>query len=170
MNVLMLYPKFPEQTFWNTTRSIKLLWGRRAIMPPLGLLTIAAYLPEDFSVRLVDRNVAEKCASDWEWADVVSLSVMMAQREDYRQCVAQAKMRGKPIAVGGPFTHALPELRAPMRIGCALAKQKRSWNGSCAICALIIAANGIKAVRLPIWSSLNFPASSFCPTSTTTRQ
>jgi radical SAM superfamily enzyme YgiQ (UPF0313 family) len=109
MNVLMLYPKFPEQTFWNTSRSIKLLWGRKAIMPPLGLLTVAAYLPEDFSLRLVDRNVAEECVSDWEWADAVFLSVMMAQREDYRECVAKAKMRGKPIAVGGPFTHALPE-------------------------------------------------------------
>ena len=109
MNVLMLYPKFPEQTFWNTTRTIKLLWGRKAIMPPLGLLTIASYLPEDFSVRLVDRNVAEESESDWRWADVVFLSVMMAQREDYRDCVANAKMRGKPIAVGGPFTHALPD-------------------------------------------------------------
>ena len=109
MNVLMLYPKFPEQTFWNTARSVQLLWGRKAIMPPLGLLTIAAYLPQDFSLRLVDRNVAEESAGDWEWADVVFLSVMVAQREDYRNCVANAKMRGKPIAVGGPFTHALPE-------------------------------------------------------------
>src|SRR5687767_2942472 len=109
MNILMLYPKFPEQTFWNTARTIKLLWGRKAIMPPLGLLTIASYLPEDFSLRLVDRNVAEESEADWAWADVVFLSVMMAQREDYRACVANAKMRGKPIAVGGPFTHALPE-------------------------------------------------------------
>ncbi len=109
MNVLMLYPKFPEQTFWNTARSVKLLWGRKAIMPPLGLLTIASYLPEDFSLRLVDRNVAAESDSDWAWADVVFLSVMMAQQDDYRECVANAKMRGKPIAVGGPFTHALPE-------------------------------------------------------------
>jgi radical SAM superfamily enzyme YgiQ (UPF0313 family) len=109
MNILMLYPKFPEQTFWNTARSVKLLWGRKAIMPPLGLLTIAAYLPEDFSVRLVDRNVAEESSSDWEWADVVFLSVMMAQQKDYLECVANAKIRGKPVAVGGPFTHALPE-------------------------------------------------------------
>ena len=57
MNVLMLYPKFPEETFWNTARSVKPLWRRKAIMPPLGLLTIASYLPEDFSVRLIDRNV-----------------------------------------------------------------------------------------------------------------
>src|SRR5581483_10914138 len=41
MNILMLYPKFPDETFWNTARSIRLLWGRKAIMPPLGLLTIA---------------------------------------------------------------------------------------------------------------------------------
>ena len=109
MNILMLYPKFPEQTFWNTARSVKLLWGRKAIMPPLGLLTIASYLPEDFSLRLIDRNVAAESDSDWAWADVVFLSVMMAQRDDYRECVANAKMRGKPIAVGGPFTHALPE-------------------------------------------------------------
>jgi len=109
MNVLMLYPKFPEQTFWNTSRTVKLLWGRKAIMPPLGLLTIAGCLTEDFSLRLVDRNVAEESEADWEWADVVFLSVMMAQREDYRACVAKAKRRGTPIAVGGPFTHALPE-------------------------------------------------------------
>ncbi len=78
-------------------------------MPPLGLLTIASYLPEDFSLRLIDRNVGEESPSDWEWADVVFLSVMMAQRDDYRECVANAQSRGKPIAVGGPFTHALPE-------------------------------------------------------------
>jgi radical SAM superfamily enzyme YgiQ (UPF0313 family) len=109
MNVLMIYPKFPEQTFWNTARSIQLLWGRKAIMPPLGLLTLASYLPEDFSLRLVDRNVAEESENDWRWADVIFLSVMLAQREDYCACVAAAKRRGKPIAVGGPLTHALPE-------------------------------------------------------------
>lgn len=110
MNVLMLYPKFPAETFWNAVRSVELLWGRRGIMPPLGLLTIAAYLPRDFSVRLVDRNVAEESESDWHWADAVFLSVMTAQQVDYRRCVARARSRGKPLAVGGPLTHAFPEL------------------------------------------------------------
>src|SRR5258706_2363781 len=112
MNVLMLYPKFPAETFWNTSRSVQLLWGRKAIMPPLGLLTIASYLPDDFSLRLIDRNVAEETEADWAWADVVFLSLMLAQRDDYRLCVAAARARGKPIAVGGPFTHALPEAAA----------------------------------------------------------
>lgn len=110
MNILMLYPKFPEQTFWNTARSIKLMLGRKAIMPPLGLLSIASYLPQDFSIRLIDRNVSEEAASDWEWADVVMISAMLAQQADYRRCVSLAKARCKPIAVGGPFTHALPEV------------------------------------------------------------
>ncbi len=110
MNVLLLYPKFPEQTFWNTARSIKLFWGRKAIMPPLGLLTIASYLPEDFSIRLVDRNVCEEIEADLQWADVVFLSVMMAQREDYRACLDVVKRHGKPVAVGGPLTHALPDV------------------------------------------------------------
>src|SRR4029079_10861939 len=83
MNILMLYPKFPDETFWNTTRSVQLLWGRKAIMPPLGLLTVASYLPADFSVRLVDRNVAEETEAVWQWADAVFLSALMGQRGDY---------------------------------------------------------------------------------------
>jgi radical SAM superfamily enzyme YgiQ (UPF0313 family) len=35
---------------------------------------------------------------------------MMAQREDYVACMAQARRHGKPVAVGGPFTHAMPEV------------------------------------------------------------
>lgn len=110
MNVLMLYPKFPEETFWNTDRSVKLFLHRTTIMPPLGLLTIASYLPKDFQVRLIDRNISEESEADWEWADVVFLSLMLAQWEDYRVCVDNARIRGKPIALGGPFTHATPEV------------------------------------------------------------
>jgi radical SAM superfamily enzyme YgiQ (UPF0313 family) len=108
MNILMLYPRFPEQTFWNTARTVKLILGRKAIMPPLGLLTIAGYFPGDFSLRLIDRNVSEESPSDWEWADIVVISAMLAQQADYRRCVSRAKLYDKPIAVGGPFTHAMP--------------------------------------------------------------
>ena len=56
MNVLMIYPKFPAETFWNNTRSLNRFTHNRANMPPLGLLTVASSLPADFQVRLVDRN------------------------------------------------------------------------------------------------------------------
>ncbi|MGH8063988.1 MAG: B12-binding domain-containing radical SAM protein [Candidatus Entotheonellia bacterium] len=110
MNILMIYPKFPDQIFWNTRHTGELFVHRRGIMPPLGLLTIASYLPDDFQVRLIDRNVREESAADWEWADVILVSMMVTQLGDYRVCVDQARRHGKPIAVGGPFTHAMPEV------------------------------------------------------------
>jgi radical SAM superfamily enzyme YgiQ (UPF0313 family) len=110
MNILMLYPKYPDETFWNTSRSGRLFMHRPGIMPPLGLLTIASYLPDDFQVRLIDRNIAEESEADWQWADVVFLSLMLVQEEDYHVCVGQARRRRKPMAVGGPFTYARPEV------------------------------------------------------------
>jgi hypothetical protein len=52
MKILMIYPKFPEETFWNAVGSAKVFMHCRGMMPPLGLLTIASYLPADFEVRL----------------------------------------------------------------------------------------------------------------------
>jgi radical SAM superfamily enzyme YgiQ (UPF0313 family) len=110
MKILMLYPKFTQESFWNLNRSARVFFRRSGTMPPLGLLTIASYFPKDFELRLVDRNVSEEMDADWEWADVVFLSLMCAQEADYHACVAKARMHCKPIAVGGPFTHAKPEV------------------------------------------------------------
>ncbi len=109
MNVLMISPKFPDETFWNASRSAKRFMRRKGELPPLGLLTVASYLPSDFQIRLIDRNVREESDADWKWADVVFLSAMLAQRKDYERCIDEARARAMPIAVGGPLTHAMPE-------------------------------------------------------------
>jgi radical SAM superfamily enzyme YgiQ (UPF0313 family) len=109
MKILMLYPRFPAETFWNAVDSSTAFMGCRGMMPPLGLLTIASYLPPDFQVRLVDRNVREETGADWVWADAVFVSAMLAQRGDYEACLERAREEGKPVAVGGPLTHAVPE-------------------------------------------------------------
>lgn len=111
MKILMLQPIFPP-TFWNSEASARLFYRRSAAVPPLGLLTVASYLPEDFEVRVVDRNIAEETDEDWLWADVVFLSLMSVQIADYRVCVKVARLYGKPIAVGGPFVHARREIVA----------------------------------------------------------
>ena len=112
MNVLLLYPRYPQHTFWNLDVSARLFGGTRSTMAPLGLLSVASYLPDDFEVRLVDRNVRAESEADWAWADVVFLSLMLAQEEDYQECVERARARGVPIAVGGPYTSAFPERAA----------------------------------------------------------
>jgi radical SAM superfamily enzyme YgiQ (UPF0313 family) len=110
MNILMLYPKAPF-SYNNPEHYLPKFRNRSSYpMAPLGLLTIASYLPKDFNIRLYNRIIEEESEEDWEWADVVFFSLMLAQIDDYQLCVKKAKERGKPIAVGGPFTHAAPEM------------------------------------------------------------
>ena len=55
MRVLLLYPEFPD-TFWSFKHALGFV-SKRASMPPVGLLTIAAMLPADWELRLIDTNV-----------------------------------------------------------------------------------------------------------------
>ena len=55
MNVLLIYPEFPD-TFWSFKHALKFV-RKKAAFPPLGLLTVGAMLPEEWSSRLVDLNV-----------------------------------------------------------------------------------------------------------------
>jgi radical SAM superfamily enzyme YgiQ (UPF0313 family) len=109
MRVLMISPRHPEETFWKLDGSVRQLTGRKGTMAPLGLLTVAAQLPEDFEIRLVDRNLASESDADWRWADVVFLSLMLAQQPDYRECLERARAFAVPVAVGGPYTSAMRE-------------------------------------------------------------
>ena len=59
MRILLIYPKFPD-TFWSFQYALDFI-GKKASSPPLGLVTVAALLPEDWEKRLVDMNVS-RCA------------------------------------------------------------------------------------------------------------
>ena len=52
MNVLLAYPEFPD-TFWSFKHALEFV-GKRSALPPLGLLTVAAMLPPEWPVRLVE--------------------------------------------------------------------------------------------------------------------
>ena len=68
MNVLLIYPKFPD-TFWSFNYALNFI-RKKAAFPPLGLLTVAAMLPDEFQRRLVDVNVNGLTDDDLSWADV----------------------------------------------------------------------------------------------------
>jgi radical SAM superfamily enzyme YgiQ (UPF0313 family) len=106
MRALLLYPIFP-QSFWSFEKTIALL-GRKAMLPPLGLITVAAILPQTWEFKLVDRNIRPVTEAEWEWAEVVILSAMIVQKEDFLDQIREAKRRGKLVAVGGPYPTALP--------------------------------------------------------------
>src|ERR1039458_8519743 len=79
MNVLLVYPEFPE-TFWSFKHALKFL-GKPSAQPPLGLMTVAALLPGAWKKRLVDTNVEQLRDRDLKWADVVFVSGMHIQLE-----------------------------------------------------------------------------------------
>ena len=55
--------------------------GKKSLLPPLGLLTVAALLPRDWEVKLCDLNVRPLDDGELAWADAVFLSGMLVQRE-----------------------------------------------------------------------------------------
>ncbi|MGB3535369.1 MAG: B12-binding domain-containing radical SAM protein [Microcoleaceae cyanobacterium] len=107
MRVLLIYPVFP-QSFWSFEKVIALV-GRKALMPPLGLITVAAILPQTWEFKLVDRNVSEITEAEWDWAELVIISAMIVQKPDFLAQVQEAKRRGKSVAVGGPYPTTSPE-------------------------------------------------------------
>ncbi len=106
MNVLLIYPKFPD-TYWSFKYALKFV-GKRAAQPPLGLMTIAALLPGAWKKRLVDTNVERLRDRDLAWADVVLLSAMHIQRESLLAIVERCRARGLRTVVGGPIASSVP--------------------------------------------------------------
>lgn len=101
MKILLVYPEFPD-TFWSFKHALKFV-RKRASMPPLGLLTVAAMLPQTWDLRLVDLNVTHLSERDLAWADGVFVSAMTVQRESARQIITRCKQAGLQVIAGGPL-------------------------------------------------------------------
>lgn len=101
MNILLIYPECP-QTFWSYTHALWFI-DKKAVAPPLGLLTVAALLPVQWGKRLVDLNVTTLTNRDLSWADYVFISGMSIQREAARRLIARCKAAGKKVVGGGPL-------------------------------------------------------------------
>jgi radical SAM superfamily enzyme YgiQ (UPF0313 family) len=101
VNALLIYPEIPE-TFWSFKHALKLI-RKKASSPPLGLLTVAAMLPPDWTLRLIDLNVSGLTDDDLAWADCALLSGMTIQRESARRTATQCKAAGLTVIAGGPL-------------------------------------------------------------------
>ena len=101
MNVLLIYPEFPD-TFWSFKHALAFV-GKHSALPPLGLLTVAAMLPREWAVRLVDTNIQGLKKKDLAWADCAFISAMGVQRESARRIITQCREAGLRIVAGGPL-------------------------------------------------------------------
>lgn len=112
MNILLVSPRTPD-TFWSFKHALRFV-AKRASMPPLGLLTVAALLPREWNLKLVDLNVERLRDADLNWADYVLLGAMIVHQESVREIVARCRALKKRVIAGGPlFTtghEAFPEI------------------------------------------------------------
>ena len=81
--VLLVYPEHPV-TFWSFSHALRLI-AKKAASPPLGLLTVAAMLPSDWTLKLADMQVQPLADEDLEWADLVFISAMSIQERSTRE-------------------------------------------------------------------------------------
>ncbi len=101
MNILLVYPKYPD-TFWSFKHALKFI-SKKAVNPPLGLLTISAMLPEKWTKKLIDLNIETLNKKDIKWADYVFISTMNIQAESTNEVIDQCKLLNKKIVGGGPL-------------------------------------------------------------------
>ena len=107
--VLMIFPRFNTNSFWNYRATCELK-GARYPAAPLGLITVAALLPRSWEVRLVNRNTETLGEADLEWADLVMTGGMLFQQPDTLRIIEMCRMRRKPVVVGGPDATSTPEI------------------------------------------------------------
>lgn len=107
--VLMVYPRFPP-SFWSFSGALEMT-GRRAVMAPTGLATIAAMLPAEYFevMPIIDLNVEPLSDQRLQEADLVLFSAMIVQQDSLRELIARAHHFGKKAVVGGPFATSYTE-------------------------------------------------------------
>ncbi len=104
---LFVYPRIPE-TYWSYSHALRFV-GKRALMPPLGLATVAAMVPSQYRCRIVDMNVEPLTDHAIRTADLVLISAMIVQRESMNQVIERCRRLKTPVAAGGPYPTADPE-------------------------------------------------------------
>ncbi|HZP68530.1 MAG TPA: B12-binding domain-containing radical SAM protein [Pseudolabrys sp.] len=107
--VLLIYPRFAAETFWNFAEACELM-GARYPAAPLGLITVAALLPPHWEVRLVDRNTGELTEADLHWADIVMTGGMLPQQADCLAVIELSRRHNRPVVVGGPDPTSSPHV------------------------------------------------------------
>lgn len=106
---LIVQSEFSEFSFWNYIDICKIT-GAKYPAAPLGLLTVAALLPQQWEFKLVDENVEPLQAQHFEWADLVCLGGMLPQQKSMLAIIDKAHEYELPVVVGGPDPTSQPNM------------------------------------------------------------
>lgn len=119
MKVLIIWPKFESFSFWNF-ENVCTMTGTKYMTPPLGLLTMAALLPDSWELKLVDENLSLTTTQELEWSDVVMMGSKIVSRRRALELITQARDLGKTVVLGGAdvTVNAVPYAQGGAHILC----------------------------------------------------
>lgn len=106
---LLVYPEFSPMGFWNY-RDVCEMAGAKYPAAPLGMITLAALLPPEWDIRLIDMNTSELYDADIDWADLVFTGGMLPQQPFILKLMERVHARGKRLVTGGPDPSSQPEI------------------------------------------------------------
>lgn len=107
MNILFIQPKYPD-TFWSLRHALRFI-SKKATYPPLGLMTISAMSPAEWSKKLIDLNTASLKEEQIIWADMVLISAMSVQSKSVLDVISKCRLFNKPLVAGGPLFTEEPD-------------------------------------------------------------
>jgi radical SAM superfamily enzyme YgiQ (UPF0313 family) len=106
MKALLVQAASPP-AYWGYQHALPFV-GRDAPLPPLGLATLAAHLPQRWDLRLRDLHLDPLSDDDLRWADAVLVSGMLVQSRSLREVLERARRLDVPTVVGGPAPTTSP--------------------------------------------------------------
>jgi radical SAM superfamily enzyme YgiQ (UPF0313 family) len=107
VRALLIWPGFPP-SFWDFNAMLAIV-PEKSVLPPLGLITVAALCPKHWQLRLVDLAFDELRDDDFRWANLVMISAMHAQRDASVKVLQRARAFGVRTIIGGPFVSTQPD-------------------------------------------------------------
>ena len=106
---LLIQTRFSDFSFWNYQDVCKIV-GKKYPAAPLGLLTVAALLPQHWEFKLIDENVEPLSDEHLTNADLVCIGGMLPQQKSMLELIERAHRLNCVVVVGGPDPTSQPEL------------------------------------------------------------
>jgi len=130
MRLLLINPRYPE-SFWSFRFALeRILPGKRAINPPLGLATLAALCPSSWDVQIVDENVESIPIAPQ--ADVVGICGMGVQFARQAELMRHYRGGGYFVVAGGSFASLCPERYVGLADTVVAGESEYTWPRFCA--------------------------------------
>jgi radical SAM superfamily enzyme YgiQ (UPF0313 family) len=106
---LLVQTKFSGFSFWNYEEVCDMV-GAKYPASSLGLLTVAALLPQHWIFRLIDENAEPLLNDHLKWADIVCTGGMLTQQKSMLNFIKRVHDLDRIVVVGGPDPTSQPDV------------------------------------------------------------